>query len=85
VLLDINLVWFGYIARLYQWGKEGGGGHFTRSNDFYLPLLYAEEGGGGQHPVVPIRTKLDFFMITYIPSCKSRYLEKLLARFFEFI
>jgi hypothetical protein len=47
-LLDINLIWFGYIARQSQWG---GGGYFSRSNDFYLPSLRLE-GGGGQHPVV---------------------------------
>jgi len=33
-LLDINLIWFGFIARLSRWGV---GGVFTRSNDFYLP------------------------------------------------
>ncbi len=27
------------------------GGYFTRSNDFYLPSLRLQEGGGGQHPV----------------------------------
>jgi hypothetical protein len=32
----INLIWFGYISRLSQWG---GGGKFARSNDFYLPSL----------------------------------------------
>jgi hypothetical protein len=57
-LLDINFIWFGYIARLSHWG---GGGCFTRSIYFYLPYLRLEEGGGGQHPVVtgreePIRT-----------------------------
>jgi hypothetical protein len=26
-LLDMKLTWFGYIARLSQWGREG---HFTR-------------------------------------------------------
>jgi hypothetical protein len=35
-LLDINLIWFGYIARLSQWD---GGEYFTRSNDFYQPSL----------------------------------------------
>ncbi len=30
-LLDINLIWFGYIPCLSHWG---GGGYFTRSNDF---------------------------------------------------
>ncbi len=30
---------------------EGGGGYFTRSNDFYMSSLHLEEGGGGQHPV----------------------------------
>ncbi len=40
----LNLIWFGYIARLSQWG---GGGLFPRSNDFYLPLLQVEEGGQG--------------------------------------
>ncbi len=43
-LLDINLIWFGYIARLFQWG---GGGYFTRSNDFYLPS-HAWMGRGGR-------------------------------------
>jgi hypothetical protein len=28
----------GYIARVSQWGG-GQGEYFTRSNDFYLPLL----------------------------------------------
>ena len=41
-------VWM-YIARLSRWG---GGGYFTRSNDFYLPSLRLEEGEGGQHPVI---------------------------------
>ncbi len=45
-LLDINLMWFGYIARLSQ---LGGGGNFTPSSDFYLPALLRLEGGGGQH------------------------------------
>jgi hypothetical protein len=35
-LLDINLIWFGYSTRL---SLGGGGGYFTRSNYFYLPLL----------------------------------------------
>ncbi len=34
-LLDINLIWSGYIARLSQWG---GVGCFTLSNDFCLRL-----------------------------------------------
>ncbi len=34
-------LWFGYITCLSQWGGEG---YFTRSNDFYLPLLRLEEG-----------------------------------------
>ncbi len=42
-LLDINLIWFGYIACLSKWG---GGRYFTRSNDYYLPSLHLEEGGG---------------------------------------
>ncbi len=47
-LLDINLIWFDYIARLSQ---RGGEGYFTRSNYFYLPSRLLEEGEGGQHPV----------------------------------
>ncbi len=39
----LNLIWFGSIARLSQWG---GGGSFPRSNDFYLPSLRVEGGGG---------------------------------------
>jgi hypothetical protein len=40
-LLDINLIWFGYFARLSQWGR---GGYFNCSNDFYLPSLRLEKG-----------------------------------------
>jgi hypothetical protein len=40
-LLDINLIRFGYISRLSQWG---GGGYYTLSNYFYLPSLRL--GGG---------------------------------------
>jgi hypothetical protein len=36
-LLDMNLIWFGFIARLSQW---------IVSNDFYLPSLRLEGGGG---------------------------------------
>jgi hypothetical protein len=36
----MNLIWFGYIARLSQ---LCGGGYFNRSNYFYLPSM----GGGG--------------------------------------
>jgi hypothetical protein len=43
-LLDIKLEWFGYIARLSQWG---GGRCFTRSNYFYLNSERLKEGGGG--------------------------------------
>jgi hypothetical protein len=46
-LLDINLIWFGYITRLSQWGR---GGYFTCSNDFYLPSLRLEDVGGGSAP-----------------------------------
>ncbi len=42
-LLDINLIWFGSIDRLSQWR---GGRYFTCSNNFYLPSLRLEEGGG---------------------------------------
>jgi hypothetical protein len=44
-LLFIKLIRFGYITRLSQWG---GGGYFTRSNDFYLPPRCLEEEGGGK-------------------------------------
>jgi hypothetical protein len=33
-LQDIQLIWFGYLARPSRWG---GGGLFTCSNDDYLP------------------------------------------------
>jgi hypothetical protein len=39
VLLDINLIWFGYIA--ISCGEQG---FFTPSNDFYLPSLRLEGG-----------------------------------------
>ncbi len=41
--------WFGYIARLSQWGR---GESLTCSNDFYLPSR--RRGGGGQHPMPPL-------------------------------
>ncbi len=40
------MVWQ-YRSPISQWG----GGGFPRSNDFYLPSLRVEEGGGGRHPV----------------------------------
>ncbi len=43
----LNLIWFGCIARLSQWG---GGGEFPRSNDFYLPSLASRKGGWGSAP-----------------------------------
>ncbi len=43
-LLDINLIWFSYIACLMPI-PLGRRGYFTRSNDFYLPSLRLEEGG----------------------------------------
>ncbi len=51
-LLDINLIWyrFSYIAHLSQWG---GGGCFTRSNDFCLPSLRLEEGEGASTLCLP--------------------------------
>ncbi len=36
------------ISLAYPSGKEGG--HFTRSNDFYLPSLRLMGGGGGLAP-----------------------------------
>ncbi len=44
----LNLIWFGWIARLSQWG---GGGQFPRSNDIYLPSHAWRKGVGGRHPV----------------------------------
>jgi hypothetical protein len=63
-LLDINLIWFGYIAR----HPSGGKGHFTRSNDFYLlSLLFEEEeeGVGGQHPVGATSLKINYLVSWY--------------------
>jgi hypothetical protein len=45
----------GSIARLSRWG---GGGSIPRSNDFLLPSLRVEEGGGGSAPYGRIRFKL---------------------------
>jgi hypothetical protein len=39
VLLDIDFICFGYIARLSQWQCMGSRGYFTRSNDYHLPSL----------------------------------------------
>ncbi len=43
-LLDINLIWFGYIARLSQWR---GGGHFPGSYVPYHAASLRLRGGGG--------------------------------------
>ncbi len=43
VLLDIYLIWFGYITRLSQ---LGAGRYFNRSNDYYLPSVLMWGGGG---------------------------------------
>jgi hypothetical protein len=40
----LNLIWFGNIACLSQWG---GARSFPRSNVCYLPSLRVEEGGRG--------------------------------------
>ncbi len=40
----LNLILFGYIARLLSLWR--GGGYFTRSHDFYLPLRRLERGSG---------------------------------------
>jgi hypothetical protein len=43
----IQLIWFGYIAGLPQWG---GSGPFIFSNDYYLPSRHLEDGGLGVSP-----------------------------------
>jgi hypothetical protein len=64
-LLDINLIWFGYIARAalaYPSGKAAR--YFTRSNYFYLPSLRLyRKGGGGQHPVTVPEVSADNLFI----------------------
>ncbi len=46
----LNLIWFGCISRLSQWGR---GGSFPPSNDFYTCLPSRRgRGGGGRHPVI---------------------------------
>jgi hypothetical protein len=45
-LLDINLIWFGYIVRLSQWGGEG-----ILLVQMILAAVVALRGGKGQHPV----------------------------------
>jgi hypothetical protein len=46
--------WFGYIARLSEWG--GGGILLTLYSNERLPAFAAPrgKGGGSQHPVVPL-------------------------------
>ncbi len=63
VLIDINFICFGYIARHPSGSGEQGGILLVQM--ISTCLRYAEEGEGGQHHVVHIRTKLDFFMIIY--------------------
>jgi hypothetical protein len=53
----LNLIWFGYISCLSQWG---GGGQFAR---WFLPAFATlEEGGGGQHPICYERTQTKVIM-----------------------
>jgi hypothetical protein len=49
-LLDIKLIWFGYIARLSQCGR--GGTVFYLFNDFYLPSRRLKERGEGVSTLV---------------------------------
>ncbi len=58
--LTINLIWFGYIARLSQRVKRGC---FTSLNDFYLPALHLEEGGGGPHPAAETLKYVTFLIL----------------------
>ncbi len=44
-----DMVWLDHLPI-----QVGGGGSFPHSNDFYLPSLRVEEGGGGRHPVVTL-------------------------------
>ncbi len=48
VLLDINLIWFGYNARLSQWG----GGILLVQMVSSCHRGLRGMGGGGQHPVI---------------------------------
>ncbi len=59
-LLDINLIWFGYIARLSQWVE---GGCFTRSNVFHLFSLLLEEGGRGVVSTLWVKHPLFFKVV----------------------
>ncbi len=67
----LDLIWFGCIARLYEWGGEGK--FFPRSNDFYLPWLRIEGGGGGWggwHPVMRI------WWESFLGTCWPRVLRR---------
>jgi hypothetical protein len=64
-----NLIWFGHIARLFQWGA---GVYFTRSNDFYLTLLRL--GEGGISTLWNYNCPLPFlFAVQYIIHCKIHW------------
>ncbi len=69
-----TLIWFGYIARLFQWG---GGGYFTRSNNVYLPSLGLDEGGGGVRSVSTLCDSLIRYrqlLCTYTYNTRGRIL-----------
>ncbi len=58
----------------YPSGEEGD--NFSRSNDFYLPSLYVEEGGGeSRHPVVATGSSIGTVNNGTVPSmvcCKGQ-------------
>ncbi len=65
-LLVIELIWFGYIARLCQW-RGRGSSLFTCPSDFYLPLQRLEGGGWESTPSVQVLRIREF-----IPDPRSR-------------
>jgi hypothetical protein len=56
----IYLIWFGYIARLSQWGREG---LLLANVDYYLPSRRLDEGKGGD---------ISLFPPPLLPHCKDK-------------
>ncbi len=60
-LLYINLIWFGNIARLSQWGQEED--NFLVQMVLPAVAMCRGRGGGGWHPVVGLRGPISVLWI----------------------
>jgi hypothetical protein len=68
-MLDMYLIWFGFIARLSKWEAEGLFFLFNRFLPAFTALTW---GDGGQHPVV--RMELDTWKCRTVHTLTVLYL-----------